>query len=291
MSLGARLAGSPLVCHCCAVAASLATECAESIRLASAGERPGWTKDPAGREWVSEVDLQNEALVADAVAKLFPGHALVGEEGGARPGEPDLPTWLVDPLDGTTNFLAGLPWVGVSISVSWRGQVVAGAVADAYGRRVLLARAGGGAWVAPQGARGSVGGRFTAARVRACPQGLSGQVVLTELVGSQAWPGLGELAESLSRQRASLRILGSTSLTLAAVATGRAAAAVLADYHHLDTAASVLGASEAGAEVLANPDENLLPSRPVPGLRGLVVASPGVAEEVLELFCAATTRA
>jgi myo-inositol-1(or 4)-monophosphatase len=92
-------------------------------------------------DYVSEVDLQSEETVREALARDAPGIAFLGEEGGGSRG--DL-WWVVDPLDGTANFLHGFPIVGVSVALVEAGRPVAGAVhAPLLGETYTAVRGGG----------------------------------------------------------------------------------------------------------------------------------------------------
>jgi histidinol-phosphatase len=85
--------------------------------------------------WVTQVDEGVERALRDAIAARFPGHAVLGEEDG-RIGPPDAPTWVIDPIDGTTNFVRGNPIFATLIAVQVDGQELAGVVsAPALGTR------------------------------------------------------------------------------------------------------------------------------------------------------------
>lgn len=80
------------------------------------------------RDPVSEVDQRVEALIRARLAELHPDHGIIGEEMEDHPSAPDSPIWAIDPVDGTTNFVNGLPLFAASIGVLHRGRPVAGAV-------------------------------------------------------------------------------------------------------------------------------------------------------------------
>jgi len=85
-------------------------------------------EDVTPRDPVSEIDLKVETLIRERVVKQFPDHAVVGEEFDARAvGQPDF-VWVVDPIDGTQNFINGFPMFASSIGVLYRGQPVVGAL-------------------------------------------------------------------------------------------------------------------------------------------------------------------
>ncbi|MDA8063179.1 MAG: hypothetical protein M0T80_12265 [Actinomycetota bacterium] len=269
----------------------LAAAAAETVRLDSPrlrrpGQHPLDPRRLAGQvavearnkhhdptDWVTGTDERIEARIAAELHARFPDHGFEGEEGeGRRQAVGGSPRWLVDPLDGTTNFVAGLGNVGVSLAAASEDRLHLGVVADVWRGSLLAAR---------DGAAPTLDGLPVGASTA---QGLAGGIVMTELVGATSWAGLGRFAESVSGEGGCLRVIGSTALSLAAVATGVARAAVLAGYHHLDTAAACLAARQGGARLYGPPEERLLPSTAVPGLNGLVVAAPGVAEDVLEMF-------
>jgi myo-inositol-1(or 4)-monophosphatase len=97
--------------------------------VVGAGWRTAASSDPSAKDrpgdWVTDVDLASEAAIAELLAEATPGIPMVGEEsGGDRSGR----HWLVDPLDGTTNFVHGFRAVGVSVALVEEGRPVAGAV-------------------------------------------------------------------------------------------------------------------------------------------------------------------
>ena len=134
------------------VARAAAEQAAAYIRSA---RRP-----PAGPEWsakglldyVTDVDRSSEKLIADLLTKAVPGSEVLGEEFSPQraqrtqsPAQPQL-IWVVDPLDGTTNYLHGYPQYAVSIAALVDGRLAAGVVMDVERNLVYHATAGGGAW-------------------------------------------------------------------------------------------------------------------------------------------------
>jgi myo-inositol-1(or 4)-monophosphatase len=103
---------------------------------------------------VTEYDRRAEALIVGAIAERFPGDRVVAEEGGAR-GPAGGRRWLIDPLDGTTNFSHGLPFFCTSIAVEIDGELAAGVVeAPALGWSFAAER-GAGAWLSARGGAGA----------------------------------------------------------------------------------------------------------------------------------------
>ncbi|GBD31299.1 MAG: inositol monophosphatase [Gemmatimonadales bacterium] len=98
------------------------------------------------RDFVTEVDLRSEELIRQSLSAAYPESSFMGEELSPGPTRPEGLLWIVDPLDGTTNFLHGYPWYAVSIAALLDGDLVAGVVVNvAYGT-VYQATKGGGAW-------------------------------------------------------------------------------------------------------------------------------------------------
>src|SRR3970282_1762115 len=78
---------------------------------------------------VTEADRRLEALIVDRLEKHFPGHAVVGEEGGGQRIDSEY-CWYVDPVDGTTNFAHGFPFYCISLGLAHREELIAGVVYD-----------------------------------------------------------------------------------------------------------------------------------------------------------------
>lgn len=99
-------------------------------------------------DFVSETDDAAQAAALDIIRRRHPDHLILAEEDDAPPALPDdaTPVWVVDPLDGTTNFLHGHPAHSASVAVAVEGRPVAGAVVSAPSGERWWARKGGGAW-------------------------------------------------------------------------------------------------------------------------------------------------
>ncbi len=218
---------------------------------------------------VTLADTETERLVRDRLARLRPGDAILGEEQGEEQGQASgvsgAVRWVLDPIDGTVNFIYGIPAYAVSLAAQVNGVSVAGAVVDVCACRVYSAAAGRGAWV-------TAGDERTALRctgVTDLSMALVGTGFGYEPRRRAAQAAL--LAELLPEVR-DVRRIGSAALDLCAVAAGR----LDAHYEHglnlWDWAAGALIAAEAGAVVV-------LPDRPA-GL--LVAAAPGVAGDLIE---------
>lgn len=97
-------------------------------------------------DYVTEVDLQCETIIIEHILKHFPGHHIMSEE-TPNEGLKDGITWVIDPLDGTANFVHGFPFVAVSISACEDGYPVAGVVFDPIREELFSATRGGGAFL------------------------------------------------------------------------------------------------------------------------------------------------
>jgi len=89
------------------------------------------------------VDVMAEDIIVETIHERYPDHAILGEEGGAK-GDSDT-VWIIDPLDGTTNYLQGFPMFAVSIGVQVKGRMEAGVVYDPSRQELFTALRGGGA--------------------------------------------------------------------------------------------------------------------------------------------------
>ncbi|WP_250545660.1 inositol monophosphatase family protein [Paenarthrobacter sp. DKR-5] len=220
---------------------------------------------------VTAVDLAVERHVREVVEARFPGHAFVGEEYGGAAVK-GVPCWYLDPVDGTTNLANGVPWTAFSLALAVDRTPYAAVVADPWRGEILEAVAG-------HGARRD-GAELRIDQGREPFTSLAGAVVLTELAQHLPWPGMLSLLEQAGRRHATLRIMGSGTLTLAGIAAGRGAGAVIGSFGPMDHLAAALIVREAGGVVLdEDGNENLFPAQ-----GGILAAAPGVAEELYTLW-------
>lgn len=222
---------------------------------------------------VTIVDTETERLLRDRLAELRPGDPIVGEEeGGSAVGHPGKPTWVLDPIDGTVNFVYGIEAYAVSIGVQVDGQSVAGAVANVSTGEIFSAARGAGSYVRRDGA---------STRLRCNPV----DDVSMALVGT----GFGYAperrllqAEVLARlipEVRDVRRIGSCALDLCMVAAGRLDAYYELGVNVWDWAAGALIAEEAGARL------HLPPVEEAAGEASLIVAAaPGIAAEFDEVL-------
>lgn len=217
---------------------------------------------------VTVVDTESEQLLRAELARLRPDDAVLGEEGGGDPADTAGLRWVLDPIDGTVNFLYGLPVYAVSVGVQRDGVSLAGAVVDVASGRVFAAARGGGATLDGRPLRCTA---VTQARMALVATGFAYDSARRAMQGA--------LLASLLPHVRDVRRAGSAALDLCSVAAGW----VDAYYEHgtnpWDWAAGALVAEEAGA-VLRLPDAHLL------GTAGqlVVVAAPGVHAELSALL-------
>ena len=101
----------------------------------------------ASNDYVTEIDKNAEAVIIDTLTTAYPHHGLLGEESGLI-GEKESPyQWIIDPLDGTTNFLHGFPQFAVSIALKYKNRLEVGLVYDPIADELFTAVRGGGAYV------------------------------------------------------------------------------------------------------------------------------------------------
>ena len=98
-------------------------------------------------DFVSKADIAAEKILKDELMAARPNYGWLAEEGGAEDGNDPTRRWIVDPLDGTTNFLHGLPHWAISIALEHKGEVVAGVIFDAAKDEMFFAEKGAGAWM------------------------------------------------------------------------------------------------------------------------------------------------
>jgi myo-inositol-1(or 4)-monophosphatase len=161
------------------------------------------------RDYVTEVDRASEEAIVESLRIAYPDHAVLGEEFGLQGSEQAEFRWIIDPLDGTTNFIHGLPIYAVSIALQHRGQITQAVVYDPSRNELFTASRGGGTFLNDRRVRVSGRSRY--------PEALLGAY----------WPGSTEPGLGAPRFRAmaegcsGVRRQGATVLDLAYVASGR----------------------------------------------------------------------
>ncbi len=186
---------------------------------------------------VTEVDEQAEQVIGEILLGAFPAYGMLAEEGGALAGEEDA-RWIVDPLDGTTNYAHGLPLFAVSIGLERAGEVVLGVVHDPTREETYVAERGRGATLNGEPVRVSDTGELIQA------------LIATGFPYDRAeMPEALELFGRLSALTRGMRRLGSTALDLCYVAAGRLDGYYERGIWAWDLAAGSLILEEAGGKV------------------------------------------
>lgn len=268
------------------VAEALATEAAAFVRHRRAevfgaeagrlqnGDNGAVRSKSTPTDPVTVVDTETERLLRDRLAELRPGEPILGEEGGG-PADPaatpdGVVTWVLDPIDGTVNFVYGIPAYAVSVGAQVDGASVAGAVADVVGNRLYSAAVGLGARVTDE----------------AGTQPLQCSAV-DDLSMALLGTGFGYSRRRRAAQAAlvarmlpvvrDVRRIGSAALDLCMVASGRLDAFYEHGLQPWDRAAGGLIAAEAGARVI-------VPTAGVTGAGMSLAAAPGIADELLAVL-------
>ena len=188
-------------------------------------------------DFVSAADRKAEKVVFEELSKARPGYGFVLEEGGTIEGSDKSHRWFVDPLDGTTNFLHGLPIFAISIALEREGSLVAGIVYNPATDDLFVAEKGQGAYHNNRRLRVAARQDFSEALV-GC-----GIPLLSRADEHPRFKA--ELAKVMARA-ANLRRLGSAALDLAFVAGGRLDAFWERSLHAWDMAAGIVLIREAG---------------------------------------------
>ncbi|WP_353475305.1 inositol monophosphatase family protein [Salipiger sp. H15] len=191
-------------------------------------------------DFVSRADIAAEKILKDELLGARPTYGWLGEEGGGQDGEDPTRRWIVDPLDGTTNFLHGLPHWAISIALEHKGKIVAGVVFDPAKDEMFYAEKGAGAWL------------NDSRRLRVSGRNRMIEAIFATGVPFAAKKTLPATLKDLARlmpECAGVRRWGSAALDLAYVAAGRYDGYWERELSIWDIAAGGLIASEAGALV------------------------------------------
>ena len=209
-------------------------------------------------DFVSKADIAAEAALKEELLGARPTYGWLGEEGGEIAGQDPTRRWIVDPLDGTTNFLHGIPHWSISIALEHKGEIVAGVIYDAPKDEMFMAEKGQGAWLNTQR-------RLRVSQRSRVTEGLFG-VGLPFGVRGDLPAMLKDLARVLPGS-AGARRMGSAALDLAWVAAGRFDGFRERRLNPWDIAAGLVIVREAGGFVEPiRPGDDLLAS-------GSVIAS------------------
>ncbi|BFT69054.1 inositol monophosphatase family protein [Paenibacillus sp. P36] len=231
-----------------------------AVAINTAAKAGQWIKSKMGdisridtkfssQDLVTEVDKGSEKLIRNLIMTHFPDHSILGEE-GVEPG-PEASAkalqamseeeylWIVDPIDGTTNFVHGFPFFSVSIALAHKGEIIVGVVYDPSRDELFVAEKGKGAYMHGKKTVVSLDGQLSSSLVATgLPADRNGALPIN-LKGIQA----------LSPKVRNLRIAGSAALHLAYVASGRLSGFWEIGLNAWDIAAGALLIQESGGKV------------------------------------------
>ena len=207
------------------------------------------TTEKSANDVATETDRAVETWLAAQIAATFPGDVLLGEEGGERQLGSAAATgvrWIVDPLDGTFNFVHGFPYIATSIAIEVDGRIEAALIANPLTGETFVAERGGGAWL-HHDATGAAPERLS---VSAC-SGLSRALVSGVLpsAANAAFERVFAAWSDVARCAASIRRTGAAALDLAHVAAGRLDGFFVMSLAAWDAAAGALLVEEAGGRI------------------------------------------
>ncbi|WP_375752781.1 inositol-1-monophosphatase [Vibrio sp. HN007] len=195
------------------------------------------TSQKGTNDFVTNVDKEAEAIIIDTIKSSYPEHSIIGEEGGLIEGKDKDAQWIIDPLDGTTNFVKGFPQFSVSIAVRLNGRTEVACVYDPMLNELFTAQRGSGA-------------QLNNARIRVNPiKDLQGAILATGFPFKQKQHSetYFKIMSSLFVDCADFRRAGSAALDLCYLAAGRVDGYFELGLKPWDMAAGELIAREAGA--------------------------------------------
>lgn len=188
-------------------------------------------------DFVSKADIKAEKIIFDELSEARPYYGWLGEESEEKQGQDPTRKWIVDPLDGTTNFLHGIPHWAISIGLEHKKEIIAGVIYDPIKDEMFTAEKGQGAWLNDR-------------RLR-----VSNRTDMTEMLFATGIPfgekqGLNDTLRQLEKlmvKCAGVRRQGAAALDLAYVAAGRLDGYWETNIQAWDIAAGLIIAKEAGA--------------------------------------------
>jgi myo-inositol-1(or 4)-monophosphatase len=208
------------------------------------------------RNVLAEIGPRCEKVIKDMILKKFPDHEFLEEEQRFRNGSNDY-SWIVDPIDGTSNFVHGMPLCMCSIACSYKGQTIVSVIFDPHRKEIFTAVKGYGA-------------RMNGDIIQVGQQATIGDAIIG--VGLPKESRSMEMSlrgiQKLTPQCRTIRILGSTALMMAWVANGRLTAYWEYDLNRRNIAAGALLISEAGGKITDS--DYSLTTRKICGSNGLV---------------------
>ncbi|MCX2981756.1 inositol monophosphatase [Halieaceae bacterium IMCC14734] len=192
----------------------------------------------SANDYVTEIDVGAEREIIYHLSKAYPDHGFLGEESGASGNADSDYQWVIDPLDGTTNFIRGIPHFAVSIACKYKGKLEHAVVLDPMLREEFTASRGRGAQLN--------GRRIRVSKLAGLESALLGTGIPFKSQHQEHLPAYTETLEALAGQCAGIRRAGAASLDLAYVAAGRLDGFWEIGLSEWDIAAGALLITEAG---------------------------------------------
>jgi myo-inositol-1(or 4)-monophosphatase len=224
---------------------------------------------------VTDVDIAAEHIMRQTISAAYPGHAILGEEGGLSGRKRAKYLWILDPIDGTTNYVHGVPLFNTTVALRYNGRIVLGVTYQPMTRELYSAVRGHGVWM------------------NRTPCQVSKTAALRKLFGLMEWglrpPRLNErgmaIHKKLRRARVRVRAIGSSCLSSAYVAAGYADYVISIDSRLWDVAAGTLFVEESGGRVTDFAGKSIDHVwQKTPFATSALIATNGVAHEKLLTF-------
>ena len=216
---------------------------------------------------VTQADRAVEAFLIDKLAAVVPEAHFLAEESGES-GEQGEYQWIIDPIDGTTNFAHGFPYFSISVALAYKGVPVVGAIYNPLRDEIFSAYTGGGAFL--NGAKISVSRRVDTSKLL-----VSFATPCAESECDWFWEDVYKVTHAVH----SYRKLGSAALDMAYVACGRLDAALFGPLHWWDIAAGIVIVQEAGGTVSEFDKDSI-----GPGYRTCLSSSTGLHGKIKKLL-------
>lgn len=203
-------------------------------------------KEKSNKSLVSKADLEANKVIIQTIKKNFPGHSILSEETGFDNNNSDF-KWVIDPIDGTHNFLRGIPIFGVSIALEYRNEVVLGILEFPILKLTAFAEKGKGAFL--NGKKLKVSSN----------KDITHSFILYEFAPGTRHKAL-ELLKRLSHETINIRNFGAAIYGLFMVASGQCEVFVIFSTHEWDIAAGMLLIQEAGGKAYDSGGNPVSPS-------------------------------
>ncbi len=193
-------------------------------------------KEKSPKNFVTNVDLASEKLIISEIKKKYPTHQILSEEAGEKKTNSQY-KWIIDPLDGTHNYMHSFPLFGVSIAVEHKGEVVSAVINVPLLNRMYVAEKGKGSYLN--------GKRIHVSKTNS----LYHSLIVMDSLFDRYFERLTELLEKISPLVNAIRFPGAAIMDLSSVAVGEADAYICIHTNPWDVAAGMLLIKEAGGKI------------------------------------------